>query len=266
MKQWKAFVGCTLAALSVFSLAACGEKGGGASTGDLEALKTNVQAAFDGLEELDYSKFSLRYEENSNIIWEKVELDYDADGYFHSKQYMDEKVVPMGQEAEEYTVETYMWVDGSTLTRSYYYKKVGYNNNVPEKKYWVKECGSNEGALEEFEWFLAENHLNDINFLERHPSDYVLLKDYELLEMANDDLEYYLSSKDERISYTLTSNTASGFHFSRKFNDATYTMVVENGYLTSYVEDDPVIWKRNLALSFDWTFEAPDLSTYTDWS
>ena len=61
-------------------LYACGEKGGGASTGDLEALKTNVQAAFDGLEELDYSKFSLRYEENSNIIWEKVELDYDADG------------------------------------------------------------------------------------------------------------------------------------------------------------------------------------------
>ena len=179
---------------------------------------------------------------------------------------MDEKVVPMGQEAEEYTVETYMWVEGSKLTQSYYYKKVGYNNNVPEKKYWVKECGSNEGAMEEFEQYLAENFINDINFLERHPSDYVLLKDYELLEMANDDLAYYLSSKDERISYTLTSNTASGFHFSRKFNDATYTMVVENGYLTSYVEDDPVIWKRNLALSFEWTFEAPDLSTYYDWS
>ena len=263
MKKIKVLATLSLLFVSIFSLTGCGEKGNDKK--DLETLKTNLETSYNNLESLNYEKFSLYYEIDSDIEWSKIELEYDAEGYFHCYRYLDERVVDYG-EPEESVYETHLWVDGTTLTKAYSKKVVGYNNNIPDKRYWVTNYSSNEEALEAFEWFLKNENSNDFNFLRQNPIDYVLDKDYEFITTLKEEVEYYLQTLDERISYNISSNEQNNIEFTRNFDDWSYSINIVNGYVTSYEEDQPQTWKRNYTMSLDWTFETPDLSTYYDYS
>ena len=264
MKMAKSLLSVLLLLSLIFSLIACVAPGGNKM--DAEAVKARLDTVYDNLEALDYGKFSLKYEEDSNIKWEIIELEYDSEGFFHSKKYLDERVVENGKEAKEFTYETYMWIDGTTLTRTYYYKEIGFNNNIPDKRYWVSTFSSYEEAIEEFEYYLQEDFRNSINFLEQHPIDYVLDLNYDHVDYINEDLEYYISSQDERMSYTLNELNESVLDLSGSFGDAEFTIVINDGYVTSFTDDNPAIWKRNFNMSLDWTFTAPDISGFMDYS
>lgn len=263
MKKIKVFAMLSLLIVSVFSLTACGEKGN--SGKDLETLKSNLEVSYNNLESLNYEKFTLYYETDSDVEWSKTTLEYDADGYFHCYQYMKEKADSSG-ELEEYVWETHMWVDENTLTQASSKKVVGYNNNMPDNRYYVTTYSSYEEALEKFEWYLKDENGNDFNFLRRNPIEYAIDKNYEFIEAMKEDLEYYFQSEDERVSYNISKNEEKDYEFSRNFNDWVYSIHVVNGYVTSYEEDEPQTWKRNFTMALEWSFETPDLSKYYDYS
>ncbi len=271
MKKVRVVTALLLALISVFALFGCGDGDGSGKTAnksDVEKLKTNTEDVFNNLESLDYGKFSLVFEQETSIIIEKVKLEYDENGYFHCKQYVKEIVVENGKTPKEYTIETYMWIDGTTLTKSEYNYLKGYNNNIPERAYWVKSFVSVDSALEEFEQYLSERFINNINFLDIHPIDYALNKNYDHIDTFIECLDYYLTTTEGRWSVTIKNNSANNINACANYavSDGTnsHELVVNNGYVMSYNEVMPNLWNIKYQMALDWTFEEPNLEYYED--
>ena len=265
MKKIKLFALMLLVMFSVVLLAACGDGGGkGNNTKAVEALKASVEAVLEKYETLEYEKFSLTYEQDNDIELRKVWLDYDPSGYFYSKEYLEERVVAYG-EKEKYLKESYVWVDGSKLTKAYYYKNQ-ITNAQPTKQFWVQEFSSHEEALEEFKSFLSGHTISDVTFLQLAPSSYAINKTYQPIEYMLSYLAYFLEG-DERISVTINSHNDLSFDFDLKFNNSTFNLKSENGIITAYTANEPVTnHKETLTLSLNWEFVEPDLSGYYDYS
>ena len=265
MKRIKVFVLMVLVMFFAVLLVACGEGGGkGSGTEAVKTLKTSVDAVLEKLETFEYEKFSLEYEKDNDIELRRVWLNYDPSGYFYCKEYLEERVVAYG-EKEKYLKESYVWVDGSKLTKAYYYKNQ-VTNEQATKKFWVEDFGSPELALEEFKTFLSGHTISEITFIELDPSSYTINKTYQPVQYMSNYLGYFLDG-DERISVTINSHNDLSFDFNLKFTDSAYTLKSENGIITAYTANEPVInSKETLSLTLDWEFVEPDLSGYYDYS
>lgn len=257
-KLLKGFMALAIMFTSLFAVAGCGKDDDPPAV-DTAALKTKFEGYLSNLDTIEYNEFSIKYEEKTSIQWQKVEIEYDPiNGEFYCYEYLEEYVGEGGRDTEHYTRKVHVWVDGSDVTYAVYYYVPGYNNNIAQKEYRVFEHSSNEEALEYF-----NNHFRNFygdawtTFLYGNTPDvFVIGLNDEHLSM----FEGYVT--DSKSVVTVNSNTDTKLDISMKYSeDSNYSIVVENGYVTSYTQDD-FIGKFSYTYSATSNFVEPDLTGY----
>lgn len=211
------------------------------------------------LETIEYNEFSIKYEEKTGVQWQKVEIEYDAiNGEFYCYEYLEEYVGEGGRNPKNYTKRVYAWVDDTDVYYAVSYYRPGYNNNIPEREYAVFETSSHEEALDEFNDIFGTAFSGDWNtFLYPNTPDvFVISLNDEHLGM----FEGYVA--ESRATVTVNTNTDAKLDVSMTYGeDSNYSIVVENGYVTSYTADD-VIGKFSYTYSGTSNFVEPDLNNY----
>ena len=290
----------SLMVLGVFGLTACGGgsgKGNGAGKSEIKDLGDNINGIYMNAENLDLSKYSLEYKFHddsgsySTYYYdesETVRLQYDADGYFHYYSYYQDDKYDLSDPDVKKVVESYAWVEGSVLTTTLYTREEGVNWDNPDKIYWVEDLGTHELALQEFEeWIESYNILDYVS-----ATDYVLDLTDSFLELMEISCEAKIGNSSNKMKFTINENEELNVDFKidevyeKKGNDgyvddssdSHWTMVVENGYVTSYTKDETRFntmggaytsdyhSTESYTFSLDWTWETPDLSSYHNYS
>lgn len=300
MKKIKRLFFACLMVLGLTSMTACGggsgKGNGGASKKDLQTLATNLENAYLNLDNLDYSKFSIEYsfhdDSGSYSTYyydesETVRLQYDAEGFFHYYSYYVNLSDSLSEPDEKVVTESYAWIDGSVLTTTYYLRKEGYNWNNPTKIYWVEDCGSREAALEEFEDWIQSYDILDYTTA----VDYVLNLNDEHIALMEIAVGAKIGNSTNKMKFTINENDGLNLDFKIdeeyevKGNDgyvddssnSHYTMVIEDGVVTSYVKDEKRFntmggaytsdyeSTESYTFTFEWTWENPDLTGYSQY-
>lgn len=296
MNKLRRFFLSSLMVLGVFSLTACGGgKSNGTSTKDIEKLCDNLEGIYMNIENLDYSKFSLEYKfhDDSGTYStyyfdesETVKLKYDADGFFHYYSYYQDLEYALEDPDTKIITESYAWVEGSVLTTTLYTREEGVNWENPTKIYWVEDFGTHELALQEFEEWIQSYDILDYT----SASDYALNLNDSFLEMMGIYCESKVGNSSNKMKFTINENKELNVDFKidevyekkgsdgyvDDSSDSHWTMVVKDGVITSYTKDETRFNTmggsftsdshntESYTFTFDWTWEEPDLSTYSN--
>jgi len=257
-KLLKGFMALALMFTSLFTVAGCG-KDDDPSAVDTAALKTKFENYLSDLETIEYNEFSIKYEEKTGIQWQKEEIEYDAiNGEFYCYEYLEEYVGEGGRNPQRYTKKVHAWIEDNDVYYAVYYHVPGYNDNRAQKEYTVDEFSSNEEALEEFNSLFGtafSGHWNTFLYPDS-PEVYVIGLNDSHLGMFEECVAI------SQYVVTVNSNTDTKLDVSMKYNeDSNYSIVVENGYVTSYTADD-VIGKFSYTYSATSAFVKPDLAGY----
>lgn len=261
MKKNTLFILFTFLMLSIFLLVGCG--GGGASGGnvkEVEQVSQIIDAAYEKLDTLEYEKFTLTYNEESESQKRDIEIEFYANGYVRIKEYLKEYVGFAGAEPEEHTLECYVWVEDNTVTTTYYFKK---GHNTPTKKYWVETFGSNEDALEDF-YNYFDSYSEASTFLYPDlPIIFVANRNAEYLDLMKINVQGIIAG-EKQWDYKISNLSENGFNITinREYEGGTdnYSMIVENGYVISYTGSD--FMSMSFKLEQKCSNSKPDLSTY----
>ena len=256
-KLLKGFMALALMFTSLFAVAGCGKDDD--PPVDKAALKTKFENYISNLDTIEYGEFSIKYEEKTGIQWQKVEIEYDpVNGEFYCYEYLKEYVGEGGRDPKHYTKKVHAWIEGTDVTYAVHYYRPGYNNNIAEKEYKVDEFSTTQEALEGFNELFRITFSGHWNTLLNPdtPDVYVIRLNDEHLSM----FEGYVA--ESKSTVTVNENTDTKLDVSMKYGeDSNYSIVVENGYVTSYTQKD-VIGEFTYTYSATSAFEKPDLTKY----
>ena len=253
-KLLKGLVVLVLSLTCLFSVG-CKNKKDNDSKVDTASLKTKFEDLYMALDTIEYNEFSITYEEKTGIQRQKVEMEYDAiNGEFHCYEDLEEYTTG----GDHYVKDVHIWVDDTDVIYAVSYYRPGYNNNIAIKQYTVDTYYSNEEALEYFnEQF--ENFSGDDweTFLYPNTPDvFVIGLNDEHLGMFKDCIT------DKNAKVTVKTNSATKLDVSMQYGESgSYSIVVENGYVTSYTQKD-VIGEFKYTYSSTSSFEIPSLTGY----
>lgn len=294
MKKFKKLFLTGLMVVGLTSLAACGgsKKDDGASKKELQTLSANLESTIMNLDNLDYGKFSVEYKfhDDSGTYStyyfdesETVRIKYDAEGFFHYYSSYQNLSGSLSEPNEKVITESYAWVEGSVLTTTLYSRIEGRNWDNPDKIYWVEDFGSHESALEEF-----EDWIESFDILNISADSYVLNLNEEHLEWMQISTDARIGNSSNKMKFTINENDGMNLDFKidevyeikgsdgyvDDSSDTHYTMVVEDGIVTSYTKNEKRFntmggvstsdyeSTETYTFSADWTWEAPNLTGY----